>query len=48
MRYIETKVQPVKETKTEKSEAPVKAGNKGYDYSNLASAKKIPTKGGWS
>lgn len=47
MRYTEAKAQPVKAPKTEKKEIPVKAGNEGYDYSNLARGKKIPTKGGY-
>jgi len=46
MRYIQESAdkQPQKE---EKNEVPVKAGEEGYDYMNLSSAKKIPTKGGY-
>ena len=47
MRYVEQSVQAKKEPKQEKKEPVIKAGQKGYDYSNLASAKKIPTQGGY-
>lgn len=36
-----------KPKKEEKKEPVTKAGSKDYDYLNLASAKKIPTKGGY-
>lgn len=44
MRYIqqEQKAPPKKEVTPQ-----VKAGSKGYDYNNLANAKKIPTKDGY-
>jgi len=44
MRYIQSdnRKAPVKENKPQ-----VKAGTKGYDYSKLAEAKKIPTKDGY-
>ena len=47
MRYAEQAVQPTKAKKEEKKEPRVLAGSKGYDYSSLADAKKIPTKGGY-
>ena len=44
MRYIQ-QTETKKEPKAEKPQ--VKAGSKGYDYSNLANTKKIPTKDGY-
>ena len=46
MRYIQEGVDK-KAPKEEKKEVPVKAGTKDYDYYNLSSAKKIPTKDGY-
>ena len=46
MRYIQPDPK-AKPPKKEKKEIPVKAGTKEYDYYNLSSAKKIPTKGGY-
>ncbi len=46
MRYLEEKASQAP-AKPEKKDVPVKAGSKGYDYSNLAGGKKIPTQGGW-
>ena len=43
MRYNESEANK-KAPKKEKKEIPVKAGTKEYDYYNLSSAKKIPTK----
>lgn len=45
MRYIQSDHKAPKPDKENKPE--VKAGTKGYDYNNLANAKKIPTKGGY-
>ena len=47
MRYYESEATK-KAPKKEKKEIPVKAGTKEYDYYNLSSGKKIPTKGGYS
>ena len=46
MRYSESEASK-KAPKKEKKEIPVKAGTKEYDYYDLSSAKKIPTKGGY-
>ena len=46
MRYSEEMANQ-KPTKEEKKEIPTKAGSKDYDYMNLSSGRKIPTKGGW-
>ena len=46
MRYNESEATK-KAPKKEKKEIPVKAGTKEYDYYNLSSAEKIPTKGGY-
>ena len=46
MRYQEEMLNK-KAPKAEKKEIPAKAGTKDYDYMNLSSAKKIPTKGGY-
>ena len=49
MRYVQQDAQPKKESKKKekKEEKPIKAGMSGYDYYELSSAKKIPTKDGW-
>ena len=47
MRYSQSEVNKKAPKKEEKKEIPVKAGTKDYDYYNLSSAKKIPTKGGY-
>ena len=44
MRFNEQQVQPPKKPgKESKKESVVKAGQKGYDYQNLSSSKKILT-----
>ena len=45
-RFIQQSFNDKKGPKKEPKPAP-KAGTKGYDYNNLADAKKIPTKGGY-
>ena len=48
MRYIEKQAEPPKKAPKEPKQEPrVLAGSKNYDYNNLSSAKKIPTKGGY-
>lgn len=48
MRYMQAVNSSKKPTTKpeKKKEAPVKAGNPNYDYSNLANGRKIPTQGG--
>jgi len=43
MRFNETQVEPKKEPKPSKKKAVIKAGNKDYDYAELANTKKILT-----
>ena len=45
-RYIQEGAER-KPPKPEKKEIPVKAGTKDFDYMELASSKKIPTKSGY-
>ena len=50
MRYVQQDNLPKKEdrtTKEKKAKPVLKAGQKGYDYYDLSSGKKIPTKGGY-
>ena len=46
-RFIQPPETPKKEPKEPKIEPRIKAGQKDYEYYNLADAKKIPTKGGY-
>jgi|TARA_R110001592_G_scaffold1936_1_gene12000 hypothetical protein len=43
MRFIEKETEVKKEPKPKKEEVVIKAGNKNYDYANLADSKKILT-----
>jgi len=43
MRFIETEAQDKKEPKPKKEKPVIKAGNKDYDYADLADSKEILT-----
>ena len=43
MRFIETEAQDKKEPKPKKEKTVIKAGNKDYDYADLADSKEILT-----
>ena len=50
MRYVQQDNLPKKEkdfAKEKKAKPVLKAGQKGYDYMELATGKKIPTKDGY-